>query len=171
MSIMCVSHPPYPRDDQQGSSPLGAAHPADLTAFRGHVPEPPTSWYDDGMSETEIAGRDAKSGQFIQGYKGGGRPKGARSKLTTAFLEDLRVSWNEVGAIALKQCAEQDPAGYCRIVASLLPRTAEIDIDMHVMHNAGSVLEAYRIASDLLGTDPAAGLRRLKRVAPLIDHE
>jgi hypothetical protein len=32
------------------------------------------------------------------------------------------------------------------------------------------VLEAFRVASDLLGADPAAGLRRLRKIAPMIEH-
>ena len=36
-------------------------------------------------------------------------------KLGERFLEDLRDSWEERDAEALKACAEQDPTGYCKI--------------------------------------------------------
>jgi hypothetical protein len=41
-------------------------------------------------ASTQIA-RDPKTGHFLRGHSGnGGRPRGARSKLGEAFIEDLR---------------------------------------------------------------------------------
>jgi hypothetical protein len=37
------------------------------------------------------------------------------------------------------------------------------------MHNAGNLLEAYRLAACVLGTDPVAGLKRLRKIAPNLD--
>jgi hypothetical protein len=76
------------------------------------------------MSETN-ANRDRK-GRFITGNSGGGRPRGARSKLGEAFLEDLRNCWEERGAEALRRCAEEEPAQFCKIVASLMPRDLDL---------------------------------------------
>ena len=40
--------------------------------------------------------KDAKTGRFLPGNSGfGGRPKGARSKLTTEFIDDFYAAWQE----------------------------------------------------------------------------
>ena len=96
-----------------------------------------------------------------------GRPKGARSKLGGAFLEDLHDVWNEHGTEALRRCAEEDPGQFCRIVASLMPKEATLDLNMSVFADVRGVVEAYRLAADLLGTNPQRGLRRLQQ----IEHE
>jgi hypothetical protein len=38
---------------------------------------------------------------------------------------DLSEQWGEFGEAALLECARTDPAAYCRIVASLLPKQSE----------------------------------------------
>lgn len=85
------------------------------------------------MSDADII-RDGKSGRFLKGHNAGGpgRPKGARSKLGQAVLEDLRDVWHERGIEALRRCAEEEPARFCSIIASLLPRDISVDISMAV---------------------------------------
>jgi hypothetical protein len=94
-----------------------------------------------------------------------GRPKGARSKLAADFLADLAASWKEHGPAALVRCAKDHPEKYCKIVADLMPREAVIDIEMqHVFVEVSNIVEAFRLASDVLGLDPKRekiGLRRL----------
>jgi hypothetical protein len=125
------------------------------------------------MSDTASAPaeRDQKTGQFLKGYTGGGRPKGSRNKLGEQFIADLADVWQKHGVTALEQCAIEEPAQFCRVVASLLPKQAELNVDVSVMHDVSSVVEAFRVASDLLGTDPRAGLKRLKNVSPMIEHD
>jgi hypothetical protein len=124
------------------------------------------------MSDTATADRDTKNGRFLPGNSGfGGRPKGSRNKLGEQFIADLADAWQKHGATALEACAIEEPAQFCRVVASLLPKQAELNVDIDIMADVSSVLQAFRVASDLLGTDPRAGLRRLKRIAPMIDHE
>lgn len=65
--------------------------------------------------------RDA-SGRFITGNSGGGRPKGARSRLKEAVLSSLAEHYAEHGKAALDKLATDDPASYLRAVTSLLPR-------------------------------------------------
>src|SRR5215470_14146362 len=77
------------------------------------------------ISSTE---RDAR-GQFKVGHTGmGGRPRGARSKLTTQFLDDLQTTWELYGKSALERCAIEEPAQFARIVAGLLPREAHVNV-------------------------------------------
>jgi hypothetical protein len=110
--------------------------------------------YSRGMSDsTENIERDQKSGRFLPGNSGfGGRPRGSRNKLGEAFLEDLRDSWIEQGPRALARCAEEDPAGYCRIVASLMPK--DIDVNVTGSVDVGDFAERFRGALAMLGNQP-----------------
>ena len=48
--------------------------------------------------------KDPNTGRFLPGNSGfGGRPKGARSKLTTEFFADFYAAWQKHGAKALKE--------------------------------------------------------------------
>ena len=67
-----------------------------------------------------------------------GRPKGARSKLGEAFITDLAKDWKDNGIGTLKLAREKDPAGYVRVVASLLPK----DVNLGVNEDLASVLAA-----------------------------
>jgi hypothetical protein len=58
--------------------------------------------------------------------KTGGRPKGARNRLARTFLEDCYADWQEHGAAAIKVMRMEDPAGYCKMMASLVPRELEL---------------------------------------------
>jgi hypothetical protein len=59
-----------------------------------------------------------------------------------------------------------------KIAADLLPKHAELDVNVDVFHDATSVLEAFRMASELVGADPDRAVRRLRRHAPhLVDHD
>ncbi len=55
-----------------------------------------------------------------------GRPKGARSRLGEAFLTALEEHWKDNGVDALKAALKKDPAGYVRVIASLLPKDVNI---------------------------------------------
>lgn len=113
------------------------------------------------MSDITIAQRDEATGRFLTGTKAGpGRPRGARNKLGEAFLEDLRDAWEQHGTTALARCAEEEPAQFCRIVASLLPK--DINVNASVGLNAQSVLETFRTAVAALGNEPPPRLPSLK---------
>lgn len=74
----------------------------------------------------DAAERDAESGQFIKGKKGGpGRPKGARSKLGEAFLEALCDDFNANGVFAIMKVREEKPDQYLKVIASILPKQIE----------------------------------------------
>ena len=71
--------------------------------------------------------KDPKTGRFVTGNSGGGRPKGSRNKLGEAFLDNLYADWQENGVQALKDCRIQNPAAYVKTVASLLPKQVEVN--------------------------------------------
>jgi Family of unknown function (DUF5681) len=73
---------------------------------------------------SDVTGPKQKPQLFRPGTSGNpsGRPRGARSKLGEAFLEDLRDAWETHGVAALTKCATEKPEKFCSITASLLPK-------------------------------------------------
>src|ERR1700693_1070956 len=117
------------------------------------------------MTETDRS----RGGRFVKGgIAGPGRPKGARSRLGEAFIEDLRDAWEKRGIKALEQCATKKPAEFVRIVASLMPR----DINLSVGLDAGAFVDKFRQGVALLGNEPPALTRQpLRTIKPIvIDH-
>ena len=83
------------------------------------------------------AQKDPKTGRFLPGNSGfGGRPKGARSKLTTEFFADFYAAWQEHGAKALKEVAEKSPRDFVRAAAMLMPKEFEIKTPLDDMTDA-----------------------------------
>jgi hypothetical protein len=89
-----------------------------------------------------LEGRDTKTGRFVSGNNGGGRPKGSRNKLTTEFIDDLYAKWQEHGPDVLERVIRDDPAAFLRTVAQILPK--EIDV------NAGSDFDGMESVAEIL---------------------
>jgi hypothetical protein len=120
-------------------------------------------------NEVAVTDRDARTGQFKLGHTGlGGRPKGARSKLSEAFLEDLRDAWSRHGNAVLDKCAAEHPDVFLRSICSLMPR----DITLTATVDPSDIATKVRAAIQALGNDiiepptPPPPLRRTK----LIEH-
>jgi len=79
-----------------------------------------------------------------------GRPKGARNRLSTQFLEALAADFDQFGSQAIAQVRENKPEVYMRVVADLLPKEANINVE------AGEAfVELWRKISDGLGEELA----------------
>lgn len=81
-----------------------------------------------------MADRD-KQGLFQEGnsfgYKPGqtgnpgGKPKGARNRLTAAFLNALADDFDQHGVKAIQDARENDPVKYMQVCATLMPKQVE----------------------------------------------
>jgi hypothetical protein len=58
--------------------------------------------------------------------KTGGRVPGVRNKVGQAFLEALSKDFDEHGEAAIKIMRVEQPAAYCKMLASILPQEFEI---------------------------------------------
>jgi hypothetical protein len=56
------------------------------------------------------------------------RPKGARSKLSDAFIQAISTDFEEHGLKALVEMREKRAGDYIKVVASLLPRDAKLEL-------------------------------------------
>jgi hypothetical protein len=68
---------------------------------------------------------------FKRGQSGNpkGRPKGARNRIGAQFLEALEADFNKFGPQAIALVRERKPEIYMRVVADLLPKEANINVE------------------------------------------
>jgi hypothetical protein len=83
-------------------------------------------------SKTDNTNAQQKPWLFKPGQSGNpaGRPKGSRNKLAEDFLSDAYQQWQQNGPKALETMATSEPAKFCQMVASLLPK------EMHIKDSA-----------------------------------
>ena len=65
-----------------------------------------------------------ETAQFKKGQ--GGRVKGARNRLSMAFVEALAKEFSEFGPEAIRICRIERPTEFIKIVASVLPKEFEL---------------------------------------------
>src|SRR6516225_804468 len=58
--------------------------------------------------------------------KTAGRVKGSRNKICARFIDDLHAEWERSGASALAIFAKEDPGGFAKLTASILPKELEV---------------------------------------------
>jgi hypothetical protein len=69
-----------------------------------------------------------------------GRPKGAKDR-NTKIREAFFGVFHELGKEGLREYAGKDPGGFYRVVASLLPKQLEADVNLHKHEDALLELE------------------------------
>lgn len=83
------------------------------------------------MSDPENTG--AVRADHLTRFKPGnpGKPKGVRHKLQEDFLKDVQAAWEESGADAIKLMIADKPGDFVKMVASLMPKEANLNINDH----------------------------------------
>lgn len=61
-----------------------------------------------------------------------GRPKGSRNKLSESFLADVLNEWENHGAVAISAMREKNPGDFCKMVASLLPKDVNLNVNNEI---------------------------------------
>lgn len=122
---------------------------------------------DGELDQAENAGlvdKDEK-GRFLPGNSGfGGRPKGARNKLGEQFINDLYADWQDHGVATLARVREEKPDQYLKVVASILPKDLNVNInhmddltDDQLVQRIRSLDSAIRPFLDAQGASDADG--------------
>ena len=73
--------------------------------------------------------RDAKTGRFTKGWKGGGRPLGSKDRFSVSVMEALEATFHANKDELLTTLAAEKPDVFMGLIAKLLP-TAVIQEDM-----------------------------------------
>jgi hypothetical protein len=100
------------------------------------------------MDNTPKPLKDEK-GRFVTGNIGGGRPKGSRNKLGEAFTDALYADFQEHGPAAIQEMRANDPSGYCRVIAGLLPKELKVEakpLDQLTDDQLDDIISAIRTA-------------------------
>lgn len=97
--------------------------------------------------------------KFKPGQSGNpsGRPKGARSKLGEAFLEDMLADWEAHGVAAIIDVRTNKPDAYLKVVASILPK------DLNVNFNPTEAMTDEQLVERIRSLDAA--------IRPFLDIE
>jgi len=112
-----------------------------------------------GSKKKQITDNTEKKLRNLRPFKPGqsgnpkGRPKGARNRLGTQFLEALEADFNRFGPQAIVLMRERKPDIYIRVVAGLLPKEANINVEANE-----AFVELWRRISDGLGDELANSL-------------
>ena len=70
---------------------------------------------------------ELKPWQFKPGNPGGGRPIGARSKLSESFLQALASDFVQHGVAAIEKVRNERPHHYLSVIAGLMPRELKVE--------------------------------------------
>jgi hypothetical protein len=96
--------------------------------------------------------------RFKPGQSGnpGGKPKGARTRLTAAFINALADDFDEHGKQALEDCRKTKPEAYIKAIAALMPREVEHKHILDEMSDA-DLLAGIAALQSLVAAQAAAG--------------
>ena len=76
--------------------------------------------------------------QFKKGHSG--RPKGAKNKITKAYLKAIAKDFDKYGAQVIARVREEEPAVYWKLIAQLIPK------DLDVNHGGDVVVQIVKFS-------------------------
>ena len=89
-----------------------------------------------------------ENGRFIVPPVSPGRPKGARNKLGTEFLEKMLADFQKHGESVIEKVRDEKPDQYLKVVASILPK--EIELGEDTIDSIASVIMQRRKRAGLI---------------------
>lgn len=102
--------------------------------------------------------------RFKPGQSGnpGGRPVGARHRLTSKFIHALADDFEAHGLDAIAKCREKSPEAYLRAIAALCPKEVELkrplqDMEDAELHAALRTLESFLASGATAAGSGSAG--------------
>lgn len=87
-------------------------------------------------------------GRFIVPPKSPGRPVGARNKLGEAFIQALHEDFEEHGVVAIQTVRAQKPDQYLKVIASLLPKDVNLNVNNEIEMTDDELRERIRSLAD-----------------------
>lgn len=83
------------------------------------------------MSAESTASKQQIGRPFPKGVSGNpaGRPKGSKNQLQEAFITDVKEAWEEKGKEAITMMIADKPGDFVKMVASLMPKEATLNIN------------------------------------------
>lgn len=73
-----------------------------------------------------------------------GKPKGVKHKLQEDFLRDVKEAWDKMGSVAIASMIDQKPHEFVKMVASLMPKEATLNINDHSEMTDAELAERIR---------------------------
>lgn len=95
----------------------------------------------------------------------GGKPKHARNRVTTAFLEALAEDFTEHGKEAIEACRQETPHRYVAALVQLCPKQIEVERPMSELSDE-QLAAAIAILGRIVADSTAEGTADRGRDAP-----
>lgn len=87
----------------------------------------------------------------------GGKPVGARNRLQGKFLNALADDFDQHGVKAIRDMRENDPSGYVKAIASLMPKEIEVTRPLEDMSDDELVANVAALHAYLASQGARAG--------------
>jgi hypothetical protein len=81
------------------------------------------------MPDDTVRKQNLSSFQPGQSGNPAGRPKGARNKISEAFIEALHDDFLEHGVSVIRRVRESKPEQYLKVIASIMPRDVNLTVN------------------------------------------